>query len=456
MKACIKVVEPEAYLKSLVADESVVDQLICLQFGHKQYYLSGEPVIDLIAVVGIESGDIVWGAVCAWSEGVEQQLLSCDDRDSVEQWCSSNQVPVFCFNDAISLQPIAIPKPWGQEIWYTGIESRGQSNVGSDSSQVPLPWLLALMPSALCGNNQHNINLLKILDPLPEPVYGDLYYEQHEEKQEVYVVTHVDPSAWPAGVGGISIGFDDDVRKEFASDEACKKAFAKAVAGYEVVRRKIDDLTDGFRLEQGLSLEEPVMAEELKGWLSRVPSDLLAEEVELRRAMDRFKGVKSLRVGDVLKVPCYTPHSLMHGVRTIEFQTPVYERQIISFAQKVLTQPHWDTQQALASMDINMPDNQLLAVIEESASVLVEEVVNFDSFYVWRLTLKPGGEFYLDALESYALAIGVEGQANVSQTIITPEQGVLIPGCTGSDQRYIRAGEQGAVLLLSFPKSLDD
>jgi hypothetical protein len=34
--------------------------------------------------------------------------------------------------------------------------------------------------------------LLKTLNPVADDVIGDLYYEMHEEKWEVYVVTEID------------------------------------------------------------------------------------------------------------------------------------------------------------------------------------------------------------------------------------------------------------------------
>ena len=74
-----------------------------------------------------------------------------------------------------------------------------------------------------------------------------------------------------------------------------------------------------------------------------------SEEKNLRQEMNSFTSMHTLRVGDVISIPTYTPHALQHGVRAIEFQTPHYERQILSFAQKVLTQSDWDTESAIAN-----------------------------------------------------------------------------------------------------------
>ena len=71
--------------------------------------------------------------------------------------------------------------------------------------------------------------------------------------------------------------------------------------------------------------------------------------------MDGFTSIKELRLGDVIKVPTWTPHSPQHGIRVIEFQTPTYERYIISFEQRVLTQEHWDSEHAIAHMTLDPP-----------------------------------------------------------------------------------------------------
>ena len=103
------------------------------------------------------------------------------------------------------LTPISIPKPWGREIWFTGMEARGESAIAlAESDTVPLGTYLALAPGHLTGGRTPV--LLKILDPRPEPVLGELYLEVHETKQEVYVVTAIDAAAWPEGTGSAISG----------------------------------------------------------------------------------------------------------------------------------------------------------------------------------------------------------------------------------------------------------
>jgi len=114
---------------------------------------------------------------------------------------------------AVKLEPVHIAKPWGQEIWYTGMEERGESRVHVGQQQVPISQYL----NAVQGHT--DVLLLKVLDPAPQQVTGDLYFEVHEHKQEVYVVTHIDETAWPDGRGGIRFGMNQQLRQTFASDD---------------------------------------------------------------------------------------------------------------------------------------------------------------------------------------------------------------------------------------------
>lgn len=348
------------------------------------------------------------------------------------------------------LEPVYIPKPWGQEIWYTGIERRGQSRVGDGVHSLPLPWLLALSPDGLLLPGVREPALLKILDPLAEEVFGDLYFELHEEKREVYVVTHVDKQAWPGGEGAIRFGFDQALRSEFADDDDFRQAFLQAVANYETVRRAIDNHCDGLREAAGIDLNEPVDAATLKGWLATVPEELTTRERAARQAMNRFTHMLPLRVGDVVKVPCLTPHALQHGVRTVEFQTPVYERQILSFAQKVLTQSHWDTERAVTLMDLGAGDFEPLELLAADDSLRLERIVGFSDFEVLRLTLQAGARWTQQASEHYSLVMVVEGSPTVSGQPCRAEDALLVPRCAAKP--VIDAGsEQGAVVLVCLP-----
>ena len=288
----------------------------------------------------------------------------------------------------VKLLPVKIPKPWGQEIWFSAIEDRGESQVLVEDKAVTLSNYLRDYPGA---TGDQELLLLKILDPLPEAVRGELYFEVHAEKEEVYVVTHVDRSAWPDGIGEIRFGMNQRARAKAGSDDLFRQQFRDAVAAYEQIRRRIDAGEEG----------------------------LTSLEAERRSAMEAFTERRSLIEGDVVRVPRWTPHALQHGVRVVEFQTPTYERYIISFAQKVLTQDHWDTEAAVRQMHLDTPESGADERIEEN----IERIARCGGFNVWRVQ-QP------DSLKlpnvPYAIAMTL-GPARIGDLQLTAEESCLIP-----------------------------
>ena len=326
----------------------------------------------------------------------------------------------------LKLEPLSVPKPWGQEIWYTGIEERGVCRFVDGASSTPIPWLQAAAPRGWLGEGAPPV-LLKILDPSPEPVIGDLYFELHDEKREVYVVTHVDRGAWPDGIGAIRYGFDRE-RVAAASDEdEFRREYLEAVRRYEAVRRDIDNA-------------------------EHTPSpDLLEQEKMLRAEMDAYTALRPLGVGDVVRVPLLLPHSLQHGVRTVEFQTPVYERQILAFAQKVLTQDHWDTEEAVSRMTLLAPEDEPLETVLDQPGVTVERIVDFDDFEVFRARLSGKVSWTPDLGGSYALMMVIEGRGRVSGRVLSAEEAVLLPGGFASGIAPEGATKE-CVFLLALPR----
>ena len=57
--------------------------------------------------------------------------------------------------------------------------------------------------------------LLKTFIQVAVKIIGDLYYELHEKKWEVYVVTEIDKTAWPSGTGIIKAGLHPDKILEY-------------------------------------------------------------------------------------------------------------------------------------------------------------------------------------------------------------------------------------------------
>jgi len=446
------VLNPEIAIDEAVAAlEANELRWLCVHYDFDQYYLAEPARISLLVVIELSSLGLRRIMVGEYSDA---SGVVCDCVQSSEGMLEASAQLGWALIDCrapIELKPIAIAKPWGQEIWYTGIEARGQSLVTSGGADVLLPWFLSVAPRRLVSEQHRHLNLLKILDPLSEPVFGDLYFELHEKKQEVYVVTHVDQNAWPEALGKIKIGFNQHYRAQFPSDAEFVAAFGLAVKQYEMVRREIDSQLDERRLAAGIELAEPVPASQTKQWLTAIGTDLLGREQALREKMDAFKGDVNLAVGDVLQVPCFTPHSLMHGVRTIEFQTPVYERQILSFAQKVLTQDTWDTDVALQTMSLDDHQLEPLALIARQQGGAVERVVDFSDFSVQRITLTGGASTSIEVLDGYALLIGVKGVLDAQGLIITAEQAALISPQVGAC-KLRNTGTEDAIVLVSFPK----
>ncbi|GAB1256973.1 hypothetical protein [Aurantivibrio plasticivorans] len=442
------------------AQTTLEQKIVAVRYDWSPNYLKrGETEVLVAVFCLVRQGEQVRIGLGVFADhhGVQELTSLTETSSALISWLAERQTPFFWLDQPIELQPIHIPKPWGQEIWFTGIEERGQSRVTDGRYSIPLPWLLSACGECCLAKQSNNGKtfdatpiLLKTLDPLPEPVFGDLYFELHEEKREVYVVTHIDQQAWPGGEGGIRFGFSVEKRDEFPDDTHFKKAYLASVKKYRVIREQIDELVDGFRVEEGIGVNEPVSANQSKQWLAKLPAELLREEQALREDMESFIHVQSLQLGDVVKVPTLTPHSLMHGVRTIEFQTPVYERKILSFAQKVLTQSHWDTDAAMQLADLSPATIPDLALIHEKDGCSIESVVEFQDFSVERICLQPSATFSLPLDHSYRLLITVSSGICIDGSQRPSEQAELLPAGTGP-LLISNTSASEAVFLLAKP-----
>jgi hypothetical protein len=410
--------DPLEVCRRWLAQQPAQGNLLVVPFALPQYWLEGQPPIMLAALYCLRGGRLAMSVT-------DQALVSTglDGAGQFSQWLERYQLPEVYADTPLGLLPHFEPKPWGQEIWYTGVEQRGVCEFEVGGRATPIPWLQAVLPQGAAGPVGQPLVLLKILDPAAAEVVGDLYFELHREKREVYVVTHVDSGAWPGGTGYIRYGFNGQRLAEFGSDELFRESYLKAVLAYQAVRRALDGQASS-QLSQG---------------------ELEVRERELREEMNGFTALKPLQVGDVVKVPLLLPHSLQHGVRTIEFQTPVYERQILSFAQKVLTQDHWDTQEAVAQMLLEPPEVPPFEVLPSGEGVRVERIVDFADFDVLRLVLDPGAA-WLPALNGrYGLLIVVSGTLVLGGQLWRAEQACLIP--PACDEK-LTSGVSGQALTL--------
>lgn len=197
-----------------------------------------------------------------------------------------------------ALEPAQVPKPWGREDWYSGVEARGESRVRAPDGSV----LLSEYMAAHCRRTP--IVLLKLL----RPTLGNLYMEVHQTKHEVYVVDAVDPAHWPAD-GAMLLGVD----------QAARRALGDQVFR-DVLRQHAEAAEAG---------------------------DVGTEKVAALLASAR------LRPGDIAVIPPGAPHSLLRGVTVVEFQTPVFERRILAATGPVVTQSGWDVAAAVAAVDLD-------------------------------------------------------------------------------------------------------
>lgn len=450
-------------------DELLPNQHSVVQFSHTPYYLTLQSPIELLLLVSIRKnklgGVVIEGSIFPFSPERLYQLnmLSMDlgegqekDEQPLRLFCKTHSLPWLVMSAPWILSPVHIPKPWGQEIWYTGIEARGQASVVCTNGSIPLPWLLDVMSGQIGLDQGASPVLLKVLDPVAVEVYGDLYFELHQQKQEVYVVTHIDQSTWSDGVGAIQLGFSKQVRAQYHNDEELKQAYLRAVQSYERVRRQLDDLLDEKKRDGGIDLSEPASSSDLMNWINELSQSfdtkgLIEQERQLRQAMNGFVGQHKLRLGDVVIVPKLVPHALQHGVRVVEFQTPVYERKILSFGQKVLTQAHWDTAEALTLVDMEFTQLPTPEVLVETLDYRIERIVNFDDFEVKRIWLDGN---YHDDSDVYSVLMALDGELTIGQSENQQEvksgQAILMPK---SETGWFISSRKPSLFLLAAPKS---
>jgi len=370
---------------------------------------------------------------------------------------------LVCNREPLLLEPCKVDKPWGREVWYTGIEKRGCSFVCSETGRTELPYALGMFPVPLVGEQERPPVLLKSLEPLPQEVLGDLYLEVHQEKWEVYVVLEVNREAWPDGVGRLRSGLAPAAIERYraghgaAWPDALSLDLLAAIRAYEAVRRRIDAQFDQALKARGLDPAQGAPAAlhaELSAAL--VPA-LRDEERRLRGIVEEFLGTTPMPEGAVACLPPGVLHSLQHGVKVIEFQTPTYERLIAMFAQKVLTQPHWDSEAAIRRMDKAPYTPPAPELLEQGAGWKLERIVRFPEFQVQRLALAPGGVRTSATAggANYQLAMGVVGAGTIKvsgrgPTPVEKETALLLPATLGA--YAIEAGVGGLTCLLTLPE----
>ena len=133
----------------------------------------------------------------------------------------------------------------------------------------------------------------------------------------------------------------------------------------------------------------------------------------MRDKASGFVGDLPVKVGDIISFPVFQIHSLRHGIKVIEFQTPHYERLILMFAQKVLTQNHWDTEDAISKMGTEVYHPPKLDCIHNSKYLIVERFTDFPQFNFDRISLEPKNTYEIQLDGRYQLLIIISGIAAV-------------------------------------------
>lgn len=420
-------------------------------FSHCLRSIGTQDEPDIVLWVAAEPDAFGGVRVAAFIDTTDKVVEWAEVAPDVQAVATRAGVPVIDLGGPLLLAPVKVPKPWGREIWFTGIELRGQSAVVGDGGKTSLHWLLSIAERDVLGTARAPLNLLKILDPLPDPVYGDLYFELHRQKSEVYVVTGIHPDSWPEGRGAIRFGLAPGARREHAADGDFRAAYLADVQTYRRIRSSIDAVQDGWRCAEGLEPNAPVPAATLRRWHAALAPELRLQEVHAREAMERHTHMAPLHVGDVVQIPPLLPHALQHGVRTVEFQTPVYERKILSFGQKVLTQDHWDTEEVVGEMRLDAPPISEIMVLADTPTLRHERIASFPDFVVERLRMSPASEWEMETGGAYALAMVVTGIVSAGGKTLEPETAVLVPACRPRCG-FQNAGTEDATLLISRPR----
>ena len=396
---------------------------------------------------------------CVWKDSFQsaseiEQMLQKNMTAPMQAIAVHHRAALLSSAQPLSLQTAHISKPWGYEEWYTGMEKRGVARIKTIEGSSELPYALSLFRQCYLRNHAEQLILLKSLNPAPHPVLGDLYLEMHEKKWEVYLVTKVDPLAWPSGVGIIKAGLHPQKVKSYRQSRGKNwlapylKDFETSIVAYENNRRRIDRLLDEMKKEAHCNPDLPLPPESTSQFLKKVPFSLQNEEKRLREDLYRYVGDHPVRVGDVITFPPYHMHSLQHGIHVIEFQTPHYERLVLMSGQKVLTQDHWDTEKALSRMKPEVYQSPALQDLEKTEEWQKERIVDFPDFSVERILIRPGGEYSDNTGDDYHLWVGVEGEAE----LLHSENGITTAKKSQSGRNEILHEAKGLLVPASFQK----
>lgn len=446
-------------------DNGAGERCFALAFQCEQYFLPGNPTVPLLALIALQlqRGQIrIRLSLLALTPELRQQVEALPARSGdLEALAQRWVAPWFTLGEPMALVPLALPRPWGREIRYTDVEAIGQAAVKVGGSRVPLHWLLALAPRRLAAGRQRHLIPFRQLQPWSHEPLGDLYFEVHERRSEVYLVTGVDEAVWPGAKAAMRFGLNPQKRARYGDDRRFKADYLKAVRSYEQVRRAIDQRLERWGQAQGLDSSVPLRPAQYDEALAQVEPPLLAKELERRQVMDSFCALRSVGEGDVIRVPPGTPHSLLRGVDVIELQTSQQERQILSCNHKVMNQKPWDTEQALGHLSMDTPAQHPPKSWQVTPGIQLERLAQVPGFSVFRLRLHAGESVSLkriqsfatqnSALHDYALLSPLVGQVHYGHSPQSPLLGGDVHLVPAQREDLILSCSAAAQVLLTLP-----
>ena len=364
-----------------------------------------------------------------WSKEQLQTWLHESPKSALDAAAESAQTEVIAPLCPIPLSACEVGKLWGCERWFTGSERRGSARVGETAQAPWLQHALDLLPQAILGSfaGQPPI-LLKVLEPHAAAAWGDLYLEVHREKWEVYLVLGVDSAVWPDNRGELLCGPLAEALQQLDAD-ALRQQLRHRIRAYEGIRRTIDTQLEQVLADVGGIAQADLPARQHAQ--SCLPAEWLQEEQHRRKAVESLLAALPLQRGDVVTLPPTTLHSLRAGIRVLEFQTPTYERLIAMSSQKVLTQPHWDTQAALQLANMQ-PISPAAKARFRVNGVQCQSLADFPQFTAHRCLFEPGQRTQFPHAECYQLLFVAHGQGSMQQTnqpavSLSPNHAWLLP-----------------------------
>ena len=323
----------------------------------------------------------------------------------------------------LSLPPLEIVKPWGREVWFSAIETRGVNVARQGRESVPLPWLLAAAPGEF-GNVTAPV-LAKRLEPQADRTLGELYFEVHSEKDELYLVTAIDAGLWPDGIGQVRLGLRSEAHEAQAADP------------WHRTRRALLDYRAACAALHGAPTV-PDNADDNTGWFRQHRS--------AREAVDALTVSHPVQVGSIIRVPAGIPHALQAGVTVLEFQTPSYQRHILYSTQAVITEPDWSPADALPWCRPPEPTDHLITKFPEFGSSLLAE---FDGFRVFAVHLGPNETTRLPAGAHGIIAV-TRGTVSLGRDLLQMDSVHLLTGrALASD---LRSRDETAHALVAVAK----